>query len=1124
MGRITNISSLKIRDDTTIDGNTTINGYLSVSELHVNGETVSSRATSVGILPNLTVSGDVTIGYSNSGFISYPEIPWNQNYTHGSWEGYTATASHSIYYPEYAFDNNSITRWSYGGYYGYGGNGSYIANITVTTYNDNGVKTIKGEWLQIGLPKEILLTKYSISGRIGLPERCPWIFKVVGSNNNSTWQLVDSRSTTWSNSFPQTFLVTPGTSYSYYRLIVTNVGPQGSGSGYSDSVEITEWKLFESGNTIVESVTVKDNVLNSNILTSTSLITDNITSNINIMSNLTVNNTLSILSESSVLYPQVFSTNNNNWSGYIVTAITDSNDAYKVFDNNPTTYWTTSFNTDNISQGYYTGIIQTFDGISNYYRGIWLDIQLPTSISLYSYSLLGRNDNDIGQMPAGWVLLGSNDNRQTWNVIDTRQNQVNWILNEPTTFISNNIKYYNIYRLVINQTMDSPRVGIVGWNLYTKPSAITINGANVSANQLNINSNTNVNGILSVSGNVNTGNINVIGNILVNGQPITTGTSSTANLTITGNVNAGNVNATLLSGTLATPAQPNITSIGTLNTLTVSGNINSGNINATLLTGYLRTSTQPNITSIGTLNTLTVSGNVNAGNVNATLLSGTLATPAQPNIISVGILTNLNVSGNLIVGSPISYPLVYASGSNSWNGYIASSSGASPAEYNAFDNNATTFWESSGNYNPSGGIYVGPRTTTYDGSSTITGEWLQLQLPNPISLYSYSILGRIGQSGRSPNTFNILGSNNGSTWTLVDSQSNVTGWGDGIIKTFTPNNVSYYIYYRIVINKNGGGTNIDIATWNLFYNPPPITMLNGNVTATLGTFNNVATGNLTILNGVNDGGQRMISALDNNMAIGSTKYIALGQSNSTVNQAEITFNYYGSGNVSNNLGLGLYGSPIMYLSGSTFVGLGARSNEGFANANKFLISGATANLTDGMGILPYGDTYNLINFYNQSRVVKGSIGSPDSSSVTFNTSSDNRLKENIIPMTSMIGKIKQLEPKHFEWKNDSKKEDGFIAQQVHKVFPNFIGPVSTYCNVCNLDRNDIYNGNLCTCCDWENPTYKDSNQIFVHSLDYGKFTPYLTKALQETIQMVEDQQKQIDELKELVNSLKGNIV
>jgi len=101
-------------------------------------------------------------------------------------------------------------------------------------------------------------------------------------------------------------------------------------------------------------------------------------------------------------------------------------------------------------------------------------------------------------------------------------------------------------------------------------------------------------------------------------------------------------------------SQTQVTSTGTLTSLSVSGNINAGNVSATLISGTITTASQANITSVGQLTSLSVSGNAtvgnvyaNSGTVGASLLTGTLTTAAQGNITSVGTLTGLGVNGTI---------------------------------------------------------------------------------------------------------------------------------------------------------------------------------------------------------------------------------------------------------------------------------------------------------------------------------------------------------------------------------------------------------------------------------------------------------------------------------------------
>jgi hypothetical protein len=178
--------------------------------------------------------------------------------------------------------------------------------------------------------------------------------------------------------------------------------------------------------------------------------------------------------------------------------------------------------------------------------------------------------------------------------------------------------------------------------------------------------------------------------------------------------------------------------------------------------------------------------------------------------------------------------------------YTASSSSASGYQgwqaWAAFDNNPVSFWENqivntgvankqwsgvgvngvSNTYNTS--TTVGPFSTTISGTP-YSGEWIQIQFPVGIVLYSYGMYGRSGFSApnsRMPYTWYIGGSNDGSTWTLVDSQTGYTSWVNSpqTLSTFTTTNTTAYTYYRLVItaiNSGGSGTQeLNIGQWSIY--------------------------------------------------------------------------------------------------------------------------------------------------------------------------------------------------------------------------------------------------------------------------------------------------------------------
>jgi hypothetical protein len=158
---------------------------------------------------------------------------------------------------------------------------------------------------------------------------------------------------------------------------------------------------------------------------------------------------------------------------------------------------------------------------------------------------------------------------------------------------------------------------------------------------------------------------------------------------------------------------------------------------------------------------------------------------------------------------------VYVSSASTY--YIAS---GAEQPYRFFDkNNNGTWWTtSSGSYSTSTGLYTaGVYSTTISGSP-YAGEWIQIQLPAAIVLTTYTIYNSASWQSRAPVDFKIAGSTNGTNWTLVDTQTAITSWLSSTTNlTFTPSNPSSFTYYRLCVNKCGGGSGgfLSIGEWVL---------------------------------------------------------------------------------------------------------------------------------------------------------------------------------------------------------------------------------------------------------------------------------------------------------------------
>ena len=139
-----------------------------------------------------------------------------------------------------------------------------------------------------------------------------------------------------------------------------------------------------------------------------------------------------------------------------------------------------------------------------------------------------------------------------------------------------------------------------------------------------------------------------------------------------------------------------------------------------------------------------------------------------------------------------------------------------------------------------------------------------------------------------------------------------------------------------------------------------------------------------------------------------------------------------------------------------------------------------------------------IDFKNNGGSTTGSIVQGQST-VGYNTSSDYRLKENIVNITDGITRIKQLSPKRFNFIADTTNtlQDGFIAHEVTPVIPEAVTGVKDATYTTYYDNFDtIPEGKAIG-------DVKEEGAINPQSLDYAKFTPLITAALQEAIAKIE---------------------
>ena len=99
---------------------------------------------------------------------------------------------------------------------------------------------------------------------------------------------------------------------------------------------------------------------------------------------------------------------------------------------------------------------------------------------------------------------------------------------------------------------------------------------------------------------------------------------------------------------------------------------------------------------------------------------------------------------------------------------------------------------------------------------------------------------------------------------------------------------------------------------------------------------------------------------------------------------------------------------------------------------------ASANSYQIMGLQDTGTTGgNYMYFVNSAGNSAGSINHNGTTTVSYGTSSDYRMKENVQPMTGALNKVALLKPVTYKWKEEFGGEEGqgFIAHELQEVCP-----------------------------------------------------------------------------------------
>ena len=133
---------------------------------------------------------------------------------------------------------------------------------------------------------------------------------------------------------------------------------------------------------------------------------------------------------------------------------------------------------------------------------------------------------------------------------------------------------------------------------------------------------------------------------------------------------------------------------------------------------------------------------------------------------------------------------------------------------------------------------------------------------------------------------------------------------------------------------------------------------------------------------------------------------------------------------------------------------------------------------------------HYIVFQDVSNNQIGGIVRGAGSSVAYNTTSDYRLKENVVDLTDAITRLKTLSPKRFNFISDpSITLDGFIAHEVTAVPEAVEGEKDAVVTQAMIDSQEV--------------ELKSVGDPIYQGIDQSKLVPLLTAALQEAVAKIE---------------------
>ncbi|MDB4346014.1 discoidin domain-containing protein [bacterium] len=378
----------------------------------------------------------------------------------------------------------------------YGGvNNTYGTVRSANLGSDSGgTATENGEWLKVQLPHKIVLSHIQMVGNSADTSDHPKSFKLYGSINGTTWVEVISVTNTGSQDTSTGTTFTPGSTpdaYNYFGLVVTALQSR------TNYITVTELKLYGTG---VDSVPIQigggniDKVANFRVYDK--FIGEDQALEIwdaqkdafgRAKSSMTLQKgrlgigttepegRLAVADEPHGLeeFPpramtgyETYFEGHGEFCASSGTKNTNNGEAYLAFNK---TLFERGWHGGSETDAYYTNSIYQGSLTNGGYSGDWIRLDLPYKVKLTGSTLYHRDISQyVGRMPKKGVILGSNDNGKSWELVHSWDNEMYEFFKEKRFMVNSN-SYFQSFILVIQEletTETSEPVNIGEWRLF----------------------------------------------------------------------------------------------------------------------------------------------------------------------------------------------------------------------------------------------------------------------------------------------------------------------------------------------------------------------------------------------------------------------------------------------------------------------------------------------------------------------------------------------------------------------------------------------------------------------------------------------------------------------------------